>query len=73
MVGAAEIKNMISNLQTVVDEIEVDDIDDLVEIINGRRVRYGMMRGNVGELRTTAGLARGTEVVLTLELVGARS
>ena len=26
MVGAAEIKNMISNLQTVVDEIEVDDI-----------------------------------------------
>ena len=55
------------------DEIEVDDIDDLVGIINGRRLRYGMMRGNVGELRTTAGLARGTEVVLTLELVGARS
>ena len=55
------------------DEIEVDDIDDLVGIINGRRLRYGMVRGNVGALRTTAGLARGTEVVLTLELVGARS
>ena len=55
------------------DEIEVDGIDDLVGIINGRRLRYGMVRGNVGALRTTAGLARGAEVVLTLELVGARS
>ena len=65
----------------VQDDLEVDQLleqaatrilvcaEDLVGIVNGCGYQYGLGLGNIGELRTTSGIARGAEVDITLDQV----